>query len=357
MESTLAWAIPFQPSIKPVKLSKGQSKDETKTQHDWDLSSRDFNDATLAAAFAQFQLDWPEAEQLTDQGGSNSDKASEKTGNSEVPMSENLPAESPVNPPANPTVDQSPADRLKALRDQLRSQDDELGSKTKARDALKADVESLAKTVDEIEKAGAAYAKSLDALKEDRKKIDDYQKTKTQMIDGVLGEEKKKSINDKITEVKQNITKEADDVKKADDDAKTAASESQSAQKALADKQSEYDRFKSIQQDLADKIQKCKDFRTKIEQFDDQNKPASMYVYLEEMKSVLAGTTVLTLEEFKTQLNARWQELDDAKEDSRNKKLDSQAATEKLSREQGQLEAAEKYRVADILTKVDPFNA
>jgi DNA repair exonuclease SbcCD ATPase subunit len=261
----------------------------------------------------------------------------------------------PDDNPAQPPADQNPEDRLKALQAELLKDEQELGARTKARDALKSDVDSLAKTVEEIKKASSAFGGGLAGLNEERNKMADYDATKAKMIDAALGD-KKAQVVAKIDEVKGKIETQRQAVTTARTNATQTGTESEAAQTELEAKQGAYDSYKEIQKGLTDNIQKLNGFRSKIEKYDDPPEPASMFVYLQEMETVLTATKIPTQAEFDQTLNARWKELDAAKEQARNKKLAWEAAKAKLTAEQATLAAMEKSRVDDELKATDEFN-
>src|SRR5688572_13375816 len=221
--------------------------------------------------------------------------------------------------------------RLKELQDQLQKQEAalaasieareaEVASKKSKRDALKTAVESQTALVDDIKKTGAGYGKGLEALQKDVKDLNEYLQKKTPMIDAALGENKPK-VEEKIVGVEKKIEDQGKAVKKAADDADTARTEAEAAQKEMNSKQDDFNKYKQLASEISANIQKMKDFRSKIEENDDPPRPASMYVYLRESKTVIGKTKVPTQADFDKELNARWKALDTAKENDRDKKL------------------------------------
>ncbi len=272
-----------------------------------------------------------------------------------------MPDNQPVNPSADQSVDQSaeqknqtPAQRLEQLQAQLKIDDDKVGALTKERDALKADVDSLAKTVDEINKAKAAYEKAFASLNEDKNKLEVYQAKVAAGLDGTLGANKPKVVA-AIEAVKQKITDKEGDIKTAKTNADTAAKEAADAQAILDTRQQAYDDYKNLQKKLGDNIQKMQAFQTTIGKFDDA-KPASMYVFLQELKAVLDVTKVPDQATFEAELSKRWKQLDDAKEVARAKKLAAEAAKAKLTSEEAALASLVKSRVDDLLKATEQFN-
>jgi len=267
-----------------------------------------------------------------------------------------MPDNTPETQPAvlDENVDQTPAQRLAALQAELQSDENQLSTLTKARDALKSDVDSLTKTVDEINKAKAAYEKTLTGLNDDKKKLQDYQAKLAPMLDGVLGQ-KKPLVDTEIKKVQDAIELKRTDVKNAGTNAVKAAKEALDAQTDLETRQEDYDGYKNLQKELGDKIQKMQSLKAIIDKFDDA-KPASMYVYLRDLKTVLDKTDVPDQATFEKELNNRWKQLDAAKEIVREKKLAAEAAKGKWANEQTNLGALDKSRVDDLLKATDQFN-
>jgi chromosome segregation ATPase len=259
------------------------------------------------------------------------------------------------NNAAEVLADLDPAARLKALQAELLSDEEVLVSRTKARDALKSDVESLVKTVEDIKKASSTFGAGLAALNAERTKTADYDAQKSKMIDAALGT-KRPQVVAKIDEVEARITKQKQAVDTAKATAVQTGKDADLAQTELDAKQRAYDSYKDIQKGLSDNIQKLNGFRTKIEKVDDPPQAASMFVYLRELETVLADTAIPTQEQFDQTLNARWKELDAAKSSARSKKLAWDAAKTKLIAEQAALAALEKSRVEDELKSTDEFN-
>ena len=269
-------------------------------------------------------------------------------------MPDNQPAY--TSPNAEEAADQSPADRLKELQEDLKEDEEELAKLTKKRDALKADVESLGKTVSELEKLVAAYAKARPQLSKDRDTLNKYQSDMRAAAESVLGPERKQKVIDKIKDVEDKIAaqrKKVEDARKNVNDTGKAASE---AQADLDSKQKAYDDFKNLEKELGDNLKKLNTFKTKIDTLNDVPKAASMYVLLREMSTVLGNTNVLGEKEFEEELTKRWTALEAAKEKARTARLAFENAKIQLAAEESALAALEKSRVDDLIAATDEFN-
>lgn len=267
-------------------------------------------------------------------------------------MSDYPPDNQPAVQPDNSLDD--PVEKLKKLQAQLQSNDQQLGALTKERDALKTDVESLTKSVEEINKAEAAYVRALTGLNDDKNKLKDYHAKLAMMLDGVLGP-KKANVAEKIKQVEKKITDKINNVETAKGNFDKTAKGALDAQADLDAKQQAYDSYKNLQKELGDKIQKMQTFKTIIDKFDDA-KPASMYVFLQELKVVLDTAEVPDQVAFETELNKRWRQLDEAKESTREKKLAAEAAKGVWASEQANLAGLVKSRVDDLLKATEEFN-
>jgi len=254
--------------------------------------------------------------------------------------------------PANP--EQTPAERLKALKGELQKEEDQLSELTRSRDARKNDVDTLTKIVDEIDKSKTAYEKSLKDLNDEKQKLDTYEKKLAPMLDGVLGA-KKADVDAAIEGVRERIKGKRTEVETAKSTADQAAKDAQAAQSDLDTKQLDYDGYKNLQKSLGEKIKKMQGFKSTIDKYDDA-KPASMYVYLRELQSELNDTVIPSNTQFETELNTRWKKLDQSRETVRDKKWVAESANGKLATEQANLAALEKSRVDDLLKATDAFN-
>jgi chromosome segregation ATPase len=246
----------------------------------------------------------------------------------------------------------SPEERLEELKRQLQQHDDRLGSLTKERDALKTDVEALSKSVDEIGKASAAYGKGVAALGEEWKGASAYHKTKAQMVEAALGEEKKKTADERIAAFAKKLADKRTRVGEAEAAAAAAAGEYEKARKAFEEKQRAYDETKDRLKSLGNNLQAIKGYRAQIEKYDDQGKPAHMYVIVLELKKTLDRTQVKSREDFEKELKQAWQELEAAREEARQKRQKAEASKATLAREQAELKWLEENRVGELLKEV-----
>ncbi len=251
--------------------------------------------------------------------------------------------------------DKSPEDRLKELKDQLQQKDSQIGQATKERDALKTDVDALTKNVDEIKSTTNTFVQAATGLDADVKTLNAYYHTKEQMVEAALGD-KKKDADAAIKKVDDDIKTKSDEVAALDGKAAAAKSDYDAAKQDRDAKQQAYDSQKNRQKELGDNIKTLKDDRAKIEQYDDKNKTASMYVVLRELKGVLDGAAVPSPADFEKDLDKAWQELDKAKENVRQKTLAWESARDALAKAQAELKALEAGRVEAILKEVEPLN-
>lgn len=261
-----------------------------------------------------------------------------------------------ASPNAEEAAGQSPADRLKQLQQRLKDDEETLGKLTKGRDALKSDVDSLAKTVSEIEKLIAAYAKARPQLTEDRDILNKYQGDMTSAAEALLGPEKKKKVTDAIKLVDDKIAAQRTTVDNARKLVDTTGDAASKAQTEVATKQNDYDGFKNLEKDLGDNLKKLNDFKTKIDELNNVPKAASMYVLLREMSGILSNTTVLTPAQFDDQVTKRWTALESAKAVAREAKLAFDNAKSQLAADETTLAALQKSRVDDLIAGTDEFN-
>lgn len=291
---------------------------------------------------------------------------------SEVTMPEDDQLEQPDNnadeqPEAGPPADSSAAEaRLKELQTQFQNKEKELADSIEARDAevstkknqleaLKGAVDQQTVLVDEIKKSSTAFGKGLEALQQAAKDLTEYREQKAKMIDAALGETKP-AVKAAIVEVETKIGTQRQNVEKAAKDAATAGQEADTTQKELEKKQEAFNTYKQLQSELAGNVQRMKEFRSKVEENDDPPRPASMYVYIRELKTVLDVTKVPSQVDFDKKLNEFWKALDTAKENDRNKKLAWEAAKKKLAAEQATLVGLVNSQIADKLKATSEFN-
>ena len=267
-----------------------------------------------------------------------------------------MPEYQPDNTPnAEESADQSPADRLKELQERLKQQEEQFAERAKERDELKADVDSLAKGVGEIDKAKTAYAKALPQLKEEREKLDKYKSDTLTGTECQLGPKKEK-IDAKILEVEKKIADKKAEVAETRKLVVKTADDARVAQEDLDKKQKDYDDFKGLEKTIGDNLKKLNDFKSKIDKISTVPKAASMYVLLREMSLILNVTKVPTEKEFEEELGNRLTALEEAKETVVTKKQAAEEAKAKLTAQETDLAALEKSRVDDLLAATDEFN-
>jgi chromosome segregation ATPase len=249
----------------------------------------------------------------------------------------------------------TPADKVKELQDTLKQKEDELAKLTKARDAFKTDVDSLAKNPAEIDKAKADAAKNLPQIIEDREQLIKYKADTLKGTVALLGPEKQAKVDETIKQVDQKISDQRSKLpgdRKAVRDTEDAA---RAAQEDLDKKQKSYDNFKGLEKD---NFKLLGDLKKSIDTLNDVPKPASMYVLLREMNSALTVVAGIpgTDDEFETELVKRWNALEQAKETARTAKLNYENAKTQLASDESTLAALEKSRVDDLLAATDEFN-
>lgn len=252
------------------------------------------------------------------------------------------------------TVD-SPDVKLDELKKQLQESDDDLGELTKKREALKTEVETLSKTVEEIKKTTADFGQGEATLKSGKQEFKTYNQTKTQMVEAALGE-KKEQVEAEIKKVDEQIEtlrKKAAELREA---AVKAELEYETAKRTLQEKQHAADSLKDLRKQLSENLQKLKDFKIAIERFDEQAKPAGMYVYLLEFEKVLNYTEIPSQADYEKALNAAAAALDAAKAGVASKRLAAETARAQLAEAEEALRTLEKNRIKEILKEVDKLN-
>lgn len=255
-----------------------------------------------------------------------------------------------------PEVKKTPEETLAELKKKLEEKEKLLDQETKARDALKKEFELQNKAVSEVNNAAKAFGQSTATLKQDVEGIDAYATGKSQAVEHTLGEEKKKKIDAKIKTIDDAVTAKSDAVAAAQAAAKAAGKTHEDAKKNLEAKQQAYKGRKDRQTKIVSGVQKLKDYKTKIQQVDDQNKPASVYVYLQELKKVRGQVETPTEQQFKDDLNAASKELADAEANVAKTKSDWDKAKDDVSAKQPELKKLEDKRLEDILKAVEEFN-
>jgi chromosome segregation ATPase len=245
-------------------------------------------------------------------------------------------------------------DMLRALKQKLEAITNDLSIQSKRRDALQADFAVLEKTANEVKQAPGDYEKGLPALNQERGVLSQYYETKYRMVTSAI-REKKSKVDEEIGKVDKEISDKRNDVTANEAAAKESGSQYEGAKKTLDDAQWKYDRLKNLQKELLANIQKMKDARKTIEGFDDNNDSKAMYVHLLEMNKLLGNTVIKTKDEYLSDLEAAWKELNAAKDSVRDKQSEWENAKNTLTRAQAELKGLEENRIKDILERIKPL--
>lgn len=250
---------------------------------------------------------------------------------------------------------ENPDDRLRRLKEELQKSDDALGDKTRERDALKADVEALAKALDELTKTGPGFGQGAAKLEPELKEVATYFGTKWRMVVAALGSSRP-AVEAAIRRVNEDVDDKKREAAKLAEEESKARAENEEAQNELKEKQAEFEKQKNRLKTLGDNIQKLKDYRARIEKFDDQNKTASMYALLREMERLLGETKIPTQAEYEADLRTAWEAVAAARGEARAAKLKLDEASEQSKKAQDAAADAEKKRQENILLAVEPYD-
>ncbi|MBV9960426.1 MAG: hypothetical protein JO360_18510 [Acidobacteria bacterium] len=247
-----------------------------------------------------------------------------------------------------PDPPQSPDQKLEELKKQLEQSSTELNQLTRKRDTLKADVDALSKTVEEIKKTSTDYGQGEAGLKTAQQEYEHYFQTKKHMLEAELGEKTEKIVA-LIATVDDKIKQKRAEVAALRETATKAESNKEAAKKTLEQKQQDYNNLKNKRANLAANLQKLKDLKVRIEQFDDETKPASMYVLLLELKKVLDDTKIPSPEEYKKALDEATKALENATAQVESTKTAARTSQEALAKAENELKESEQKRLDNIL--------
>jgi chromosome segregation ATPase len=250
----------------------------------------------------------------------------------------------------------TPEEELAEVEKQLEEKEKLLDQATKQHGALKKEFEAKTKALSDVTSAAKAFAQSIAGIQHDVEVIDAYSTSKSQAVEHTLGEEKKKQVDARVKTVDDAIRAKRESIEALGTAAKAAGKAHEDAKKNLEAKQHAYKDLKEWQTKIVAGVQKLKDYRAKIQQVDDQNRPASAYVYLHELKKVRDQIHILTEQQFKNGLASASKDLADAEANVAATKSAWDQAKEEFSKKQPELKKLEDERLDAILKAVDEFN-
>jgi chromosome segregation ATPase len=227
---------------------------------------------------------------------------------------------------------------------------------------LKQQKDSLEKNLTDQTGAGKAikdildaYAKALPGLIKELRDDETYADTKMRMILCAI-EEYKSQIDQKIAEYDRKIaekTAAVEQLKAQKADAEQQLAQAQADEKAKQDK---LDNWKKLQATIEANLAEIASLKTQIEKEDDLSHPAKMYFLTLELQKVLRNTKIVSVDELKAKLYNGWEELNQAKEVTRQKKSALDAITAKLDQAQAELDEWKTKRREKILEKLSVFD-
>lgn len=249
----------------------------------------------------------------------------------------------------------TPAQVVQELQADLKAQDKNVSERTKERDALKTDVDALAKNPAEIDKAKADAAKSLPQIIKDREEFTKGRDDTLKGTEAILGPTKTELVKAKIKAVKDKIDEQKKTVEEARKNVSKTEVTAREAQDKLDKAQKSYDDLKGFEKDS---FKLLGDLKSKIDKLNDVGKPATIYVLLAEMNEPLKAVNAIpeTADKFEAELINRWNALVKAKKESRDAKLAFEIAKTDLATAESTLAALEKSRVDDMIAATEEFN-
>ncbi len=215
----------------------------------------------------------------------------------------------------------SPADQLKEWTEQLVTDQSQNADLAKEIDRLKNQIADLSKTLSDIDQKTQAWAKSVQADKQQQADLAAYVKTKTKMLEATVADPKK------ISDAKDEATKALGDLQVALDKANKAATEKQEdwakAKTAAADAAKSYSTYASLAA-INDAILKdLASVRASADKEGAANNVARMYFLVLVMTDLLQKLDLPAPDDYIAELNNRASALGAA---SQNEKLAKIAA-------------------------------
>jgi hypothetical protein len=269
--------------------------------------------------------------------------------NAETPQAQSQPA-----PPPPPPL--TPEARLAALRSDFENSQKQVDTDTKARDALKAEIDALSPVVDDAKKILADYTSAYPGLDGDEQAIGAYDQLKLGIVKSKLSQPRMDQIDRVLV---QAYDGKLGDQKKKVDGLKTGATnakrDSNAARSDYGAALDAYNAFKGILKSLKDKSAAAKKLMTDIDAYEVKKNYDAMYVELTGCLEPQANDlhdSLDTVDQFRKNLYQAVIKLDDAWHVAQTKKDLFDAASASFAAEQTRLDAALANRTAELLKQV-----
>ncbi len=249
-------------------------------------------------------------------------------------------------------------EKLEGLKEELKAAETDIDKKSRERDALKADVAYLEKKISEVHQVVNSYSTVFESIDKDKTDLDDYVVTKLNRVNVALSVDEKEEVDKKIAEVEFEIKTLKENIETLNNNYEIAKSSFEAVQKELNERQGDFDRKKTYQSEIANKMKTLKNLRDLIEKADGKKEFPKMYFLVTELQKKLQKDDDSTdfklkpMDEFENDFEDAWMKLNKAKEDFRNKEEIMRTTQKDLEKEQRAYDEKKAKREIDILERI-----
>ena len=264
---------------------------------------------------------------------------------------------------------ESPEEQYKEAQNRLAQAETELARNqtdrarvTTERDSFKAEVSRLAGVVQQIKQAAENFGKARQTLEATRQELESYFRVKRTMIEAVLGNEKKKVVDDLIKRYDDQTSEQLGVVKRLNSEADEARAAYAAAETKVGEAQKDYDEAKQYQSIVQAKLSNA-DLRKAIESLEDKKQgkwAESIYIHLTVMDQALRPDNkpieIRSDEAQKKVLESAYHMLTVSRENALQKKKDWENAQRQAEDAKSENDTQYKQRTARLLELVASGN-
>ncbi len=239
-----------------------------------------------------------------------------------------------------------PAEVVKEKLNELKDIETKITKSIKRREELNNEICSLQKKIDEIKPIVNNYSQMYSIIEKETKNIENF--SEINVLENNI-KDKIDVINKKIANVDNPIKEKEEYIDGLDKEYKNASDQLEEARKKCKGKQKSYDTLKSFQNDTINRLKELKNLKELIERYTKVNETAKVHFLKLELRNLLENTSIKTPEKFESELFEKWNDLDSAKTEVKNKEEAMKKISNNLENERNKFNLLKKDRIGDIL--------
>jgi hypothetical protein len=214
--------------------------------------------------------------------------------------------------------------------------------------SLKADLATLEKALQEVDKSTEAYGKAHPGLAQQVADFTEYTAAKREVIVAAVGD-RKDDVDSAVAWFKQRETDAVADVENSKAKRVEADKAYVEQEATVAKAQIEYAAAKDRVRTVTDGLKAIEGARTDLEAAEDKSEKVLMYAALVEVERLLDAVQLMPTADYRSELTDKWSNLNDAQQSLREADQERANATFKTAQSEQILGALRADRVGQIV--------